>query len=1621
MNSTLHPLDPNWAPPSTSVPSFVVQSPTMERALDADRGSAPHGAVHDPHRRNDHVQGEPSSCPGHTGRRRSSSRSVSPSPDWSPSLRQLSRSSSRLKRKNAASLTALALKASHGYLNTPSSATSLGASGVSLLECLQLGVKAKTRGRSGQGVHGAPSPQRSSLVLAGWEKALFSVAYVTVRDNELPKFLSWLFLFLEDLQLLSFAFAPRLDPNLPWLFSVIIEPIRLLSDYTQFIAANAIALLMIAMTIGLALYVGTLVIHAGRVPIPALRLLRLLFSIQMTVLSIPMAQLLIGGLNCLGGTLEKYDVQCFAGRHLPLFIADVVGLVLFVPLVAVGSLLFLDTQPSSHSPDAKAHGRSDLKTVLLRLAFVALDSYTHPTAHDHPTTTFHPARADWWFMSLVAIGLAYLAVTMAYTQPYFDARYTAVRTAFATSACLAMAAAMVSVGAGMGHDMWLVPMVPVAATGWVVGFAGSWMSGRFQFEQSVRKWFYARKLETERRASADSRRAMPMQQTMDVGPGGYQKDGGRAHWAGFTSSIKSLAREPAARRRSSHLDDHHGVSILAAQPAVSAVPVREMTLTSAQPGARSSPGFDASGDVRDPPALPAAAPLSAGSQHVDHVAIQPSRGDAIVDNRQIDIRLMSRSASFGGSMDDGSDLDPGSDLDQYAAEDPFLLRLTQVSSTDVLAMAHSVELPPPAVFRSPLQVEACLRFIRNNPTDDQVIIGLHLLDRGLQQFDDALLQYLAAVYLRTYFGTEGQYAATDLLDAVTSKRELPFDLKFLVFAHDRHQADQRRARGLGGTEGLQVLENVELQNLDRKCKQAHLRSLTTLREIFDALHAQSSDGRVVAAVKALTQARIEASDCYTKLLELLPKSKNVLRSYAQFLMVVEGNQIKASRILEQVEEAEILESRVSRGPRLSTDLGASCARVSDFRSRDDFISRSRGDFAIPRTANSAPSEASTDSRFQRQRMVQRQALYARVLRSYTPTTLIPAVILLALYLACLAVGLVLALQFFDSCNTVVSKELSLARNARMKITEALDGMHLMGYSNFFASGWPGYVDAMAAEFDVGYKQVSAALADLERDGLPYVAAQPIMTVPNVRVFAQEQLQLGITVTNFQAADMSTLDLATTVYKAGLMALQYPVFGMFSDAVYEAPQTPTLFVFDNYKNVFDAINQLPKLGLTQFVALIGRAFNTLLVVTVFATAAIVGTAGYALYWPVAGYFGTQAKLLKVLRTIPKRVAQSMVTTLDAEIEAFHEVRGIDETGEVAGHQGDGSAASGLERAAVLLASHRAEGRASGGSASGRSGEVFTPPARAHALVKRGIMAAAVVAVMLTVGTFLLPLSATTSERQIQELLNSNQRHQALTVINLKIREVVFPSTILFKATSAIGAVVEAIADLEDAQVLVTSPSNVHSVTAALPDLTTLAMPCTSPTLPWCNTTLPGGLGNDIITKPGSPLDQAIWSAIDLAKGLVASAQPGCELVGATLDPTWTEVGPLGGNVSITPMNPHDGNLLLFRKTLHDVRVRLDMVDAAMRAKIVDQLEWDGEVFLGLWALTLVAVLVVAAWLAYGAMRTWRDRAVSLATVLVMMPGAYVTKAQWSEGFAFVETGGVALDTGESDSDEGAIGA
>ncbi|KAJ3361950.1 hypothetical protein GGF32_006827 [Allomyces javanicus] len=802
------------------------------------------------------------------------------------------------------SIRQLALHASHGELKVPGALPRGGASGVSLVSLLRLGEGA-TKARHERQQSRALKRSVTALKLQRWEKALFSVAYITVRDNELPEYLCWLLLIVEDLQLLSFPFAARHDPTLPWVVGVVLEPMRLLHSYNDFAVVNIIALLMLATTICLALYVGVLVVRAGKVPIPALRLLRILFSLQMTALSIPIAQVLIGGLTCLQGEMAQRAVACFSGGHFPLFIADILGLLCFVPLVVVGSLLFLDTQPSSTNPDAKAHGRIDCAAVLLRLTFVALDLFTHvsPDPDDH---TAHHATTypDWWYMSLVAIGLASLAVALALTQPYYNRYSTPMRAAFATAACFGMIAAMATRSATTG-GVWLVAMVPAAVVGWGTGFVAALGVARWQFERCVCRWHHAQKLEME-----------------------------------FERLDKDAGTEPALPARKG--------SILGPRGEMDRRRAREKSVSGASPTtAVNETGPTAAKDRWD---------LEEGA-----------RGE----------RRTSTWDGNGGTEANGA-------VD--TSTDSFMARMLARSPADTVAIGHGASRPPgiPRVFRSSMQVEACLRFIRTDPTDDQVVIGLQLLEIGLHEFDDPLLQYLAAVYLRAYFGNEGQFAAIDLLEAVTAQPALPLDLKFLVFAHERQEADQRRARGMGHNEGLQVqvdvgdegvvvLENAELQNLDRTCKRAHLKSLAA--------------------------------------------SKNVLRSYAQFLMVVEGNTTKAQQILETVEEAEIRESQVpgrSKIPGINVDSIAELETASP-------SSPSRFGHGSRAFRSAASESGSTGSRTQRQKLVGRRLLFSRVARSQSRRNLAPILVFVAIYAACLVTGLLLASQFFDNCTDVVTK------------------------------------------------------------------------------------------------------------------------------------------------------------------------------------------------------------------------------------------------------------------------------------------------------------------------------------------------------------------------------------------------------------------------------------------------------------------------------------------------------------------------------------------------------------------------------------------------------------------------
>ncbi|KAJ3356107.1 hypothetical protein GGF32_001688 [Allomyces javanicus] len=1332
------------------------------------------------------------------------------------------------------------------------------------------------------------------MALSRLENAVFSVAYVTVRDNELPAKLCWFLMVLEDLQLLSFSLAPRLDSSIPWLLLVIVEPLRLVQTYDDFVIVNIIALLTIVITLGLAFYVGMMVVRAAHVPILALRVLRLLFAIQMTALSIPVAQILLGGLHCVNGVLVEFHVPCYSGVHAPLFALDLVGIVVFVPLILFGALFFLDTQPNSHSPDAKAHGRMDFQSVLSRIYFVFCDIFT--------SHSVHPDRADWWYMTLISVGLAYLAARMVHTQPYFNATMTALRAGFATGSLFGMLAAMATYATNL-HNAWLIATVPAMVGGFLVGAGVSYGSARYLFERSVRRWHRARKRDAQATAAG--------------GGGGLP-----AEAPPVTHEAPALAG--LARRM---LKRHASLKPSGSMWGMGTWSVGIMPAASARSGAVLAPIADSDDD--GPKGGPFEPP--------------PATVAAEDDPNAVWARLLAT----------------GTAADAVAA-----------------ARRRPPTREPVRVFPSPLHVEACLRFIRAHPTPHQVTLGLQLLEQGLMQFDDPLLMFLAAMYLQTYFGDVGKVAAAELLEAV-KRRSVAVDLKFLLYAHDRQVMDMHKTAGMGGNEPLQVLENAELQNLDRKSKHEHLQSLLAVREVFECLRTGAPAAQLSEAVGKMSHHRAEANRCYARLLERFPKSKSILRSYAQFLFAVEGNSTKATQIL------DMAEARESRVPMPGSGGGS---RVRSYLRLDEFPPPGDGhplshdttpDVRTPldmsrrtgfRSATASES-GSTGSRAMRQKLQNRKLLYERAAAPLM--RVVPLYALAALYFACLLAGVFLSLNFFDNSMDVVANQFNLAKNARRVATELVDGLHHMAYADRYAQ-IPSYTAQMQIEYAYAVDRVRTAVAYIGKTSLAFLATEPAMAATTWRAYVQTNTSVP-GVVDYVAGDWTTMDLVAAVYQAGQVAVEYSRMGEFASRVVQGAHA-VAFVIGNYEPIFQAISSIPDLGLAALIDLMNTSFSVILGVLVAAVTALLAAVAYLFVTPLAGYFRIETHLLRALRALPKRAATEAVTAIDVEIELYRDVQGLD-----------------VETDAIV-------------AASAASRDAAPRPAK-QTVVARWAVAVTAVLTAITVGMFLFPLWGQTTPHEMRVMLASTQRRQDCRIIALQLREAVYPGDLLFKSKSTIQSLALAAYDLQQHHTAVTTdPTGVDTF---LPHLTNLAMPCTATdpaTLARCNVTLSGyDDPASIKFNPTLPVNQAVWTFLDAVAEFVELAQPGHELLPGALDPVVVRVP--GANITVNPMTPRSHEYLRLQKQATDILARLGMVDDAMVAFAGAQIAVARSGCLIMFVATVgvaVAACVVVRGVVLGKLR---DKAAALVSVVFLVPPQAVKECR--KLHALVETGGLPL--------------
>ncbi|KAJ3366364.1 hypothetical protein GGF31_008092 [Allomyces arbusculus] len=1321
--------------------------------------------------------------------------------------------------------------------------------------------------------------------------------------------MSWVLKAVEDLQLLSFALSQRLHHDAPAEALVVVEPIRLIHDYHDFQIVNAIALSIILLTAVLALFVVSKVARSSKVPIPALRLLRFLFTVEMSALSIPIAQLLLAGLDCGSGHVAHFDQQCFAPEHLPLFVMDVIGISIFAPLMLVASLVFLETSPTSLSPEAKPHGRIDFVIVAARLGFVALYTFMPET----PT-------GNWAYAFLVTLGLIYLIRSVMLAQPYYDSRMTAMRLGFMSASTCAMILSMVAYGTGVAQG-WLTEFMPAAIVGFVAGVVLAQWSARWIFSQHVRKWHRISKLEHQ---AADS-----------------------AH---VDASVAGLLE---GRTKSGRWFQAATISHLGVPP----------------------PSTMARGTVPHSPSSPGSA---MGSTVAGWVA-------AVADTNAL-TRLMEKT-----SME----------------------VLNEVQQKKVMIRDR--------VFSSPLQVEACIRFIRENPTPSQITVGLQLLERGLIEFDDTLLLFIAATYLAAYFGDTGKTAADELIEQIKA-RPIRFDEKFLVYAKERQEREDDKL-GEYGAQGRGLLESAEFQNLDRKSKKEHLLSLYAMREFFETVRTQGSLVQLSNVLDRFTLHRTIASDMYARLLIKFPKSKSVLQSYAQFLIAVDGDQVKAAQLLALVDEADrddpsagpeisypsplarggsvfsdggdpasdrnsldlrpddVLSSgrpavrprpgleRISPPPPLTSNggdavLGSHATFHISTKPSSNRLDKGRGRGGVVPNANGSQTSGTSMSREQRQQLESRRHLVARVTR---PLNQLPVISLIgSVYLAALVAGFVVCVTFFAQSRSVIQVDFTLAKVSRRQTFNIIDTIQRMGAANFYRQ-WPAYTSLMNTEFANAYTALQQAWTQVTSEAIPFLGKDSGSGSTLYRVSTVVNTTIP-RVVDYEPASLSLLELVQSIAIAGSAALQFPTIGDLTFARVQG--IPVIaYIFSNFWTLLNAVRLLPQKGIEAYDDLTASS-NVQLVVTLVVAILAVLVLGVFLYVkPLSGYFSVENKTLTLISDINKRAATELVTTTEEEIEAFVEIINLDDEADI-----DVANQARMSTAGAAIGENHQH------SDKQRVARLFLV-----AMVAVGALTAAMFAVAFQTQnvTVLMKLMTQSIERRFFLRVN-----QMLT------RQFMVPDETLISNAENLRTLRSNLYDFKQLHAKLTSDPN--GLAALFPQYTVYLADSAA-------VTTSALAGNTAFTATVA-LDPGLSGYLEDASRFVASVNPVSMLVGSGQPGTYTVTTALG-NLTLTlpgPDAPEWKSLLAQNDVLN---MQLDALDAAIGDRVLASVNLALTGCIIVFTITIVVAAAFAVHIHLVVFRRLRDKARALVAVLFLMPPTVIKDAP--ELANLIKSGGLTL--------------
>ncbi|KXS13274.1 hypothetical protein M427DRAFT_71499 [Gonapodya prolifera JEL478] len=272
----------------------------------------------------------------------------------------------------------------HGH-DEPTPGPGLGLGQLALLNESN-GTKFQSFGNASRSSHKkndreVPTAKRSRI-----ELTLFSVLHSMVAGNEVPPSLAYPLTIFEDMQLLYFCWHPGHSlPGMPSWIHYIWNPLTLRpGNFYAFLAIFSAAWLVVSTLVGTICFCGFSFSRGKFKYVWPLILLRSGTLLAVGILNIPITEIFLVPLDCDNGALSMYpQVACYTSvQHLVPFILSIIGLVLFIPYTIVMALVYVDGNPkSANNPLTRAHGRTDLLYVVVKLVVVFVWEFPVPPAN----------------------------------------------------------------------------------------------------------------------------------------------------------------------------------------------------------------------------------------------------------------------------------------------------------------------------------------------------------------------------------------------------------------------------------------------------------------------------------------------------------------------------------------------------------------------------------------------------------------------------------------------------------------------------------------------------------------------------------------------------------------------------------------------------------------------------------------------------------------------------------------------------------------------------------------------------------------------------------------------------------------------------------------------------------------------------------------------------------------------------------------------------------------------------------------------------------------------------------------------------------------------------------------